>query len=49
MEKINIASFANNAYHEKIEKKHKNETLFYLIMFIAAVILYVMKIVSIIL
>lgn len=49
MEKINIASFANNAYNEKIEKKHKNETLFYMMSFIAAIILYVLKIVSILL
>lgn len=49
MEKINIASFANNAYHEKIENRRKHETLFYLMSFIAAIILYVLKIVSIVL
>ena len=49
MGKIKIASFANNAYHEKLENRRKHETLFYLMSFIAAVILYVMKIVSIML
>lgn len=49
MEKINIASFANNAYHEKIKKKHKNETLLYLVMATVAIILYILKIISILL
>lgn len=49
MEKINIASFANNAYYEKLENRRKHETMFYLMSFIAAIILYVMKIVSIML
>lgn len=49
MEKLNIANFANHAYYEKLENRRKHETLFYMIAFIAAVILYVMKIVSILL
>ena len=49
MKKINIASFANNAYHEKLKNRRKHETLFYLMAFIAAIILYVLKIVSIML
>ena len=49
MEKLNIAKFANHAYYEKLENRRKHETLFYLISFIAAIILYVMKIVSILL
>lgn len=49
MEKLNIAKFANSAYYEKLENRRKHETLFYLISFIAAIIMYVMKIVSILL
>ena len=49
MEKINIAKFANNAYYEKLENRRKHETLFYLMSLIAAIILYVLKIVSIVL
>lgn len=49
MEKLNIAKFANSAYYEKLENRRKHETMFYLMSFIAAIILYIMKIVSIIL
>lgn len=49
MEKLNIAKFANSAYHEKLENRRKHETLFYLILVIIAVTMYVMKIVSILL